>query len=87
MIIEPKEFLERTIRLGVHRHDYKGMMDAVTQHPSSIDQAIRNGMNFYFGYTIEPVTIRCIVDYEHSLPLMDAETYTDAFKLLRVLSD
>lgn len=87
MIIEPKEFLERTCRLGAERRLYKGLMVVITDQSDSIDQAISKGLLYYFGYTTTPLQIRCILAFERDLPLTEDETYTDAFKLLRILAD
>lgn len=87
MLIPATEFLQRATRHGLSRLAFKQSMVEMTKDTDPIDQLYRQGKSVYFAYDESFSYIKYFSAWESELPLKDNETYTDAFKLLKLIAD
>jgi hypothetical protein len=87
MVITPEEFLKRALRLGMERSMFKQHMLHITSDMDTVNKQMQEGKRVYFAYDDSFTYLRVTVNTEDNMPERNNETYTDAFKLLRILAE
>lgn len=87
MLIEPQEFLERALRLGIERSLFKAHMVIITNDADGLEKMLATGKVAYFAYDDGHTYLRFTFLLPENLPELPNETYAEAFKVLRLIAE
>lgn len=66
---------------------FKQHMLHITSDMDTVNKQMQEGKRVYFAYDDSFTYLRVTVNTEDNMPERNNETYTDAFKLLRILAE
>ena len=87
MLIPADEFLQKATLRGLSRSTFKQSMVEMTTDLTPINQLLSEGKNIYFAFDERVSYLKYFSCKESDLPILDTETYTEAFKLLKLIAD
>lgn len=87
MLIPADKFLQKATLRGFSRSTFKHLMVKMTSDLNPIDQVLSKGENIYFAFDERCSYLKYFSCKESDLPILDDETYTEAFKLLKLIAD